>query len=560
MRGHETSIVSSAPRWRAWKSFALGAALLAALTAAVPDSLGVDSMATGENGRIAFESYDGSGRPEIWTMKQDGSDLRRIGRGFDPAWSPDGSRIVFVSGDGNHKITVSADGGDTRVVEIVGLPTNVAVANPAVSPDGTTIAFRGVDGLYVAPSGGGLARLLAPGGAVFPSWSPDGRRIAFVDAGVYPYRRATHLWVIGADGSGLTKLSSVESPKGSQVAWSPDGSTIAYGDSRGGISTVRLDGSAPRVLVPYDGRPASDPAWSPDGKRIAFAGGEICVVNANGTGRRRLTYTAWPNQLTGDPAWQPLPAGSTPHGAPLAPSGPPASWDRNQSWGMACVLPRLHPGKILTGRVDRVRASVGAVVTYHFRLANRGNVPIGDADTAASFSATLDGGAQVLSVATRRGKCEVGASGWIYPAISFECRFGSLFPGQHEDVTVRAKTRSPGELKLEGFITEWTAGAKRRIKSVLIRRTAVAGCTIRGTQRANVLAGSPRADVICGLDGADRIRPGPGRDRVYAGPNADVVSVRDRQRDVVSCGSGLDSVTADNADHVAPDCERVKRR
>ena len=76
----------------------------------------------------------------------------------------------------------------------------------------------------------------------------------------------------------------------------------------------------------------------------------------------------------------------------------------------------------------------------------------------------------------------------------------------------------------------------------------------------NVLGGSPRTDVICGLDGKDRIRPGGGRDRVYAGPDADVVSVRDGRRDVVSCGSGLDSITADAIDRVASDCERVERR
>ena len=83
---------------------------------------------------------------------------------------------------------------------------------------------------------------------------------------------------------------------------------------------------------------------------------------------------------------------------------------------------------------------------------------------------------------------------------------------------------------------------------------------VRGTNHTDVLSGSPRADVICGLDGGDRIRPEAGRDRVYEGPDADVVSVRDRQRDVVSCGSGLDSVTADDMDRVAADCERVERR
>ena len=243
---------------------------------------------------------------------------------------------------------------------------------------------------------------------VGPSWSPDGRRIAVLEASDVTNHVEGRLWVVGADGSGRTQLSSGESPRGGQVAWAPDGSTIAFGDSRGGISTVRPDGSARRVLVPYNGLPASDPAWSPDGKRLAFAGeiGEICVVNANGTGRGRLTYSAWPSPgRPTDPAWQPQPAGSAPAGAPVAPSGPPASWDRNRPWYTACVW-QQYPGKTLTGRVDRVRATVGAVVTYRFRLANRGVVPIGD-DAMASFGAMLDGGAHVLSVAVSRGKCVV---------------------------------------------------------------------------------------------------------------------------------------------------------
>lgn len=526
---------------------------------------GVAASVTSENGRIAFEGHDGSGRPEIWTMNQDGSDLRRLGPGRDPAWSPDGSRIVFVSA-GNEIVLIRADGSDMRVVEIVGLP--LAVANPALSPDGNTIAFGGVmgagGGLYVAPSRGGMARQLAgTWGTVGASWSPDGRRIAFLEAGSDTYRRDGHLWVIGADGSGRIEVSSAQSPKGSRVAWSPDGSAIAYGDFRGGISTVRLDGTVPTVLVPSDGLPASDPAWSPDGTRMAFVGSgtEICVVNADGTSVGRLTYTPFPVPAGNEnPAWQPLAAGSSPAGAPVAPSGPAASWDRNRSWYTACVL-QQYPGKTLTGRVDRVRARVGDVVGYHLRLANRGDVPIGD-DAMAGFWVTLDGGAHVLSVAARRGKCVVDdVMEWNRPVADVGCDFGSLFPGEHEDVTVRATVRSPGELKLEGFVSTWVAGANRtRSRSVVLRRTAIAGCTIRGTERANVLSGSSRADVICGLDGGDRIRPGDGRDRVYAGPGPDVVLVRDRQRDVISCGSGMDLVTADDLDRVASDCERVETR
>ena len=95
-------------------------------------------------------------------------------------------------------------------------------------------------------------------------------------------------------------------------------------------------------------------------------------------------------------------------------------------------------------------------------------------------------------------------------------------------------------------------------------------CTIVGTAGDDVLAGTKRADVICGKGGDDRLvgrggkdvlDGGTGNDVMLGGPGNDTFLARDskRFRDVVRCGSGTDSVTADRRDRLAADCEKTNQ-
>jgi hypothetical protein len=66
-------------------------------------------------------------------------------------------------------------------------------------------------------------------------------------------------------------------------------------------------------------------------------------------------------------------------------------------------------------------------------------------------------------------------------------------------------------------------------------------------------------ELLCGLAGADLVRGGGGRDRLFGAEGDDRIDARDGVFDVVGCGAGRDTVTADRGDLVGADCERVRR-
>jgi TolB protein len=202
-----------------------------------------------------------------------------------------------------------------------GVAPALASSSAAQVFGGGLIAFSADDGqIYVMNADGSDARRLTDGssGVVnrYPSFSPDGSRIAFIrDVD----RRNDHaLCVVNVDGSGLQQISSSFVALG-EPAWSPDASKIAfvrgYDTTAGGFANITGCGSEIYVIDLASGLETNltqgaggvDPAWSPDGTHIAFSSFrddnyEIYTMASDGSDVRRLTYTGW---AEAEPAWSP---------------------------------------------------------------------------------------------------------------------------------------------------------------------------------------------------------------------------------------------------------------
>ena len=123
-----------------------------------------------------------------------------------------------------------------------------------------------------------------------PSWSPDGKRLAFTVIRDPVLSRGTHVFIAERDGSHEHRLThSPAAVEESGPAWSPDGRTIAFSRRTPGayaaIWLVRANGRAPQRLTS-----GSSAAWSPDGARLVFSSaGVLWTIRRDGTGRAPLT-------------------------------------------------------------------------------------------------------------------------------------------------------------------------------------------------------------------------------------------------------------------------------
>ena len=305
-------------------ALAAGAGLLAAMpaNAAAP---GAPSAA-----ELAFTAPVGTGSQtgcpnapcgvqQVFTGNTDGTGIRQLTKyaanSWAPVWSPDGAWVAYrdygTAPDGTAAPALAVVTADGSVHSALDTGASYApsrnVSPPSWSPDSTQIAYDYFPGtatqVRVVGVNGSGQKTLAVGGD--PQWSPNGTTIAFVGPGgvqtIDPTTGATTTIVSpaaweAADPSGVNQCNSAGWPittSFSQLAWSPDGSRLAFnglesctspeGDGGAGdqwIATVAPDGSGLHLIIRF----ASNPTWSPDGSHLAvMQDPNVVVVGADGS-------------------------------------------------------------------------------------------------------------------------------------------------------------------------------------------------------------------------------------------------------------------------------------
>ncbi len=264
-------------------------------------AMDVDPAWSPDGSKIIFES-DRSGSPEdIWVMDSNGSNQQRLTywpeRERFPKYSPDGTKIVFMrqygsqyniwvmNADGNNPVQLTTDPADDRI--------------PCWTPDGSKIVFEslrsgGGDIWIMDPNGSNKVRLTTdPARDAHPAVSPDGSKISFCSLRTGDWE----LWVMNIDGSDQEQLTFEPGPDLYPAAWRNDSNMMLY--VRGWNYETDLwimndDGTNKRQLTFVAGD-NSMPAWSPVEDKIAF--------RSNRTGNWNvwvMTLSIIPSDLDGD--------------------------------------------------------------------------------------------------------------------------------------------------------------------------------------------------------------------------------------------------------------------
>ncbi len=232
--------------------------------------------------KLAFARWDG-GKHDLYIANTNGSGEKfLLERAAGPSWSPNGTTLAFYGEEG-----VDRQIRDGVEYVVSGITDGILWMTVANFPGDITQVEIG--------------QFTREGSGRFADWSSNGDMIAFDATHGSPDRR---IYFLGTDDNQQFNIEIL----GEQPSWSPDNRKIVYRsgrDNKQGIWISNRDDSGAHPIT--NNGSDSFPAWSPDGRKIAFhrdSGGnvDIYVMNTDGSGVTRLTSAAGPDTL---PAWTP---------------------------------------------------------------------------------------------------------------------------------------------------------------------------------------------------------------------------------------------------------------
>lgn len=215
---------------------------------------------------LAFSRGEFAALSEVYVMRPDGSELRKVADGFSPSWSPDGQRLVF--------------------------------ARDVKGNFGPCCASR-EELFIVGRDGTGVRRLTFRGGRQ-PDWGSS-NRIAFVRSRSLG---RGDVYTVLPDGRTLRRLT--RGGRAERPSWSPFATKLAVADYRARRSVVRVISPRGRPLGRIATGGAFSPVWSPDGRRIAFSRENSTFITRSSTRRGRRGFRRACARCVG-PDWQPRP-------------------------------------------------------------------------------------------------------------------------------------------------------------------------------------------------------------------------------------------------------------
>jgi Tol biopolymer transport system component len=416
----------------------------------------------GSNGKIYYQGPQSGedGPADIYRVNPDGSEPQDLTPGAPseerPNVSADGQHVVFQSfrDEGWNIFSMNADGSNQVDLTNTNFASEEVIDfEPTWSPDGSKVVFMhqdmktGEQDLWSvnANSTGPVNLTNSPGiNETSPEFSPDGSKIVYVSSGpelVGSPAYNNDIWVMNANGTGQTPLTETAQPiQNVAPTWSPDGSKIAYSvleaPSAGedGLHVMNANGTAQTQLLNESSPiPTYILSWSPDGTQIAYKslsiGGELRLVGATGGASTLLVE----NSGADYPNWAPV----------AAPASGPATGPSPGTNGSAGTAGTIGS----TG-------TIGAVKPNHFSF---GKLKLNKKKGTASLIVTVPGAGSLVvnGKGVKNAKATTKAAGKVTLPIRAASR-------------AKAKLEKTGKVKLALKITFTPGGGVANTESTKV--------------------------------------------------------------------------------------------